>query len=275
MRTPSPSRRRRTAGRLAAAGVAAALLVVVGASPAGADTSAAAATAQRIAGTPFPETATASNDGTQGTVTSGTGAPTALPDNDVVGAGALGQIAVANDDGTSAACAGLIAPSSEIAIAPNGVCDPGTTASGVTLDLGGLLALNAGSITAECTASSTGEPTGRARLANAGVTSLGIAVVALDSDPAPNTVVGVQGVLDLTLNGQTVNPDGSITVTALSFSLLGQGLIEIGQVTCGPNEVAAPIPLVPAEGHPLAGAVLLLGGALLVLHRRRQTPATA
>lgn len=269
-RTPSPrASGRRRAGRLAAAAAAGILLVVVGASPAGADTSDATATGLAIAGTPIPGTESASNDGTQGTVTSGGGAPTVLPSNPALGAGAIGQIAVARDDGTSAACAGLVAPSSELTVAPNGECDPGSTDSGVTLNLADGLVLNAGAITAECSASSTGAPTGRARLANAQVTLAGLPIATLDGNPGVNTSVGLQGILSIDLNTQTTNPDGSISVTALSVTLVGQGLLEVGKVTCGPNVVAGEIPLVPAAGLPIAAAVLLAGGAALVLHHRR------
>jgi hypothetical protein len=266
-----PTRRPRHLRRLVVAVGACTALAVVAATPAGADTSAATATALRLAGTPIPETSTATNDGTQPTVVSGGGDPSALPSNPVLGAGALGQVAAAGSDGTSAACAGLIAPSSEITIAPNGACDPGTTSSGVTLNLASLLTLNAGSITAECTASSTGEPTGRARLANAAVTLGGLPLLTLDADPDPNSVVGLAGILDVTLNRQEVGDDGSITVTALSVTVVGQGLIEVGQVTCGPNEITGAIPIVPAAGLPIAGLVLAGAGATLLVHRRRAT----
>lgn len=269
------SRRPRLRRVVVAAGVVA-LTTVALAGPAGADTSTASATALRLAGTPIPGTASAANDGTQPTVVSGTGEPTVLPDNPVLGAGALGQVAAAGNDGTSAACAGLIAPSSALTIAPNGACDPGTTDDGVTLDLTPLLTLNAGAITAECTASSTGAPTGRARIANGAVTLAGAPLLTLDADPDPNSVVGLAGILDITLNGQEVGDDGSITVTALSVSLVGQGLIEVGQVTCGPNEVAGAIPVVPLAGLPVAGGALLaLASGALAVHRRQRRRSAA
>ncbi len=262
--------------QLAVAIGVASLLFVVAATPAGADTSAATATGLFLAGAPIPETVSASNDGTQPEQVSGGDTEPTLPDNDVLGAGALGQIAVARADGTSAACAGLIAPSSEITISANGVCDPGTTDDGVTLDLAPGLVLNAGAITAECTASSTGEPAGRARIADGAVTLAGLPLLTLAADPAPNNVVGLANILDITLNGQVVNDDGSITVTALAVNLLGGGLLEVGVVTCGPNQVAGAIPVVPAAGLPIAGGILLAaGGAALVLHRRQRRFAVA
>lgn len=275
--TPNPRRRRRV-GRLVAAGVAAGLLLVVGASPAGADTSQASATGLLIAGGSLGGTAAASNDGTQGTVTAGSGSPALLPSNPVVTAGAIGQLARANADGTSAACAGLVAPAAVVTIAPGGSCNPGTATTGISLNLGTdnlqILRLTAGAITAECSASSTGAPTGRARLANATATLGGIIPVAtLNADPAVNQGLDL-GIVSVLLNRQVTNPDGSLTVTALSVTVAGQGLVEVGKVTCGPNEVTGAIPLVPAAGLPLAaGVVLLAGGAILVLNRRRTQPA--
>ncbi len=81
-------------------------------------------------------------------------------------------------------------------------------------------------------------------------------------DPAPNTQTPANPLIQLTVNKQTSNPDGSFTVSALEVSL-GDGtqVATLGSVTCGarvaevlPTESIAPTPTpVPGQraGHRL------------------------
>ncbi len=69
----------------------------------------------------------------------------------------------------------------------------------------------------------------------------------------PNTSVGIEGVVNLTINRQTQNADGTFTVDALVLDLLGQQEIVLASATCGdvtadqppkePKEAPAPKPV--------------------------------
>ena len=272
---PFPSSTWRGAARRTAAGAVLVALVVAGtAGTAHADTATASASALNLSifSNPVPPPATASNDGTQALQQAGSGnlPISLLPANDIIGAGALAQLAVARADGTSSSCAGLIGASSTLTIAPNGQCAGGSGTPGVELDLGGLAGLEAGSIVASCNASSAGSPTGSATLVDAKITSLlGLTLVNLPVNPAPNTGIAVPILgTSIMLNRQTVNPDGSLSVVALQVTVAGIG-VEVGSVTCGPNLVAGDVPAIPAAGAPIAAGVLAVaGGAWWTLGRR-------
>jgi hypothetical protein len=250
--------------------IAVPVAIAVTATAAHADTSTASASAVNLSllGTPIPAPATASNDGTQPVQTAGfpTGNISLLPANPIVSAGALGQLAVANPDGSSAACAGLVAPSSALAIAPTGTCDAGSSTTGIQLNLG-VVQLKAGALSAQCTADSSGNVQGSAQLASARIVTPGvppfipdITLVNLPLNPPPNTGI-VSGVLNLVLNKQVINPDGSITITALEITGIGTG-IEIGKVSCGPNIQVADVPLVP--GLPAGGTAIAAGAVAAI-----------
>lgn len=275
------------ARRLLVGAIAVPVAIAVTATAAYADTSTASASAVNLSllGVPIPPPATASNDGTQPTQTAGfpIGGISLLPSNPIVSAGALGQLAVANPDGSSAACAGLVSPSSALAIAPNGTCDAGNNTTGITLNLG-VVQLKAGALSAQCTADSAGNVQGSAQLASAKIVTPGvppfipeITLLNLPLNPPPNFGI-VSGVLNLVLNKQVINADGSITVTALEITGIGTG-IEIGKVTCGPNLVVVDGPLVPGlpvEGTAVAAGVLAIAaGAAGTRRLRNRQPVAA
>ncbi|MEU5693194.1 choice-of-anchor P family protein [Actinosynnema sp. NPDC020468] len=198
----------------------------------------------------------------------------------------LGPIAPADADGpTTGSLASLpantllsagLATTSAVRDDSTGVVQSQATIKDVGLTLGAL-GLSAGSLDATCTATQSG---------NTGTSTFGSLVVlgeTLAANPAPNTVrsVSVPGPLgpitigSITLNEQTTNPDGSLTVNALHLrvlpgsiigTLVGQGDVVFSSATCGP--AAPPIPL--ASG---LGLWLGLGGLVVVavLARRRLT----
>lgn len=207
-----------------------------------------------------------------------------LPGQSVIPLGVLKQIALASWDGTSAACAAVLGAGGNIEIVDNDcVLTPG---SPIEISLGSILGLGeiliqTTAIEAECAANSFPSAVGSATLGSAQVVArlLGIDTVllSLDANPAPNTVVGVPGVLSITLNEQIAGP-GTIEVTALRVEALAGTLAEvsIGNVICGPNVEAPPLPVVPAAGAPIAGTVLAMAGVIGVyLWRRRRTEAPA
>ncbi len=287
--------------------------VGIGAAPAfAATTGTSQATAQAIGGTLNTGICSASNNGTMTTgATTGpctnTAANTTItnPTGQLVTASVLTQAAVANQNGTSAACAGVSGPGGGmIQVGPNLACTFNTSTSavgggGVNL-LHGLLTANA--IFAVCNATATGLPTGSSTLANialgtgTGLLGLGNTLSgSLPTSAGGSTTISVVGplnvnlgpLLQITSNQQTTNPTtGMLSVTALHIqvlasntllaslglgTLLTNGLvITIGNVTCGPNAaLAGQTPAFPAKGLPIAGGVLALAGGAAYLGRRR------
>jgi hypothetical protein len=263
----------------------AAVLILGTADPALADTSQATAQAAtvQLLGQPVLSTGqvTASSDGVAQTKTgNSTPASSILGAQTVLTAGGLFQDAVANNDGTSAACAGVVGPNGTVQIGANQACLVSGTPTGVVLNLG-LAVLRADVITAECTARSDGTTTGKATLANATITDPTgtVTLLSLPANPAPNTGLNLPGVVDLSLNQQSSAGPGQISVTALDLTLLG-GLnagtrVRLGTVTCGPNAQTAPIPLLSWAGLPVAGATLLAVASGLWFFRRRRASSPA
>ncbi|MBA3267699.1 MAG: hypothetical protein H0T70_05510 [Acidimicrobiia bacterium] len=278
--------------------VAATGLLIGGATPALADTSQATANAAvlELLGNPLITTGTCAVEHESNQ---------SLPDEicnenpgltgGVLSAGLLSQTAIARageaPDGspaTSAACAGVVGGNGTIQIGPGDDCqftsgDP----DGVVLDLGGVAQIRADAIIAECNATSVPQGgTATVTFVNASVQllALGLPVgpaIPLASNPAPNTpVLGLGPLLSITLNQQPPDPApavGGVGTTALDVTVLGllgqDPLIHLalGTVTCGPNVVAADVPVIPLEGLPIALATVAgVGVIALVVHRRRR-----
>lgn len=126
--------------RIGAAGASAVILSLMAGPAFAATVSQSRATAldgkllgQTVVGT---GTDTATNDGSTPIVTkSTTGTISALPGQTAVNTGVLAQTAVANDDGTSAACGGILGEGGTITIGQSGDCTPndGTTTALINL----------------------------------------------------------------------------------------------------------------------------------------------
>ncbi|GEM_PF-2636945 len=275
--------------RGAAAAFVAALFLVVNAAPAFADTSQATAKAVSLTlfNAPVVDSGlrTSSNDGS-GETTSGPTAPalSVLGTQSVLSAGVLTQQTVARNDGSSAACAGVVGAGGIVSIGQDGNCAVDqATPGGVVIDLAPLTTLKADAILAQCTASSTGQPTAKVTIVN-GVVTTGTppnttTLLNLPLNAAPNTGLSVPNVLTLTLNEQPANQTaGTVTTTALHLQLLGgvnNGAdLKIGEVACGPNATTEAVPAMVAKGLPVAlGSVAVLGGGVLVMRRRRRISA--
>ncbi|MEV4119944.1 choice-of-anchor P family protein [Micromonospora sp. NPDC049645] len=265
-------------------------MAVLAASPAMADTSQSSASALRISllggGLASSGTASATNDGTTESISGNQNPPlSVLGAQTVITAGVLSQNVRAFNDGTSAACAGVLGPSGTITIGPGGSCivTPGT---GVTLTLGtsgvATISLVADAIYSSCTATSSPSATGTATLLNARIvsTTLGVETTLLNlpANPAPNTGLNVPGLINLTLNAQSSSGVGQLSVTALNLTALGGALagVTIGTSSCGANAVAPPIPVIPLAGAPIAlGIGALVAGTTggFSLYRRRRAAA--
>lgn len=276
----------RRSSRLAAGLGTAGATVLLLAGPAAADTSQARATAARItvAGSSILDTGqvAASNDG-GGETKTGQNSTTLLGSQTLLAAGVLAQDATARDDGTSAACAGAVGSGGIIQVGPADGCTATIgTPNGITLNLNpGLVTLGADAIYAECTASSTAAPTGRATLVDANIFILGQPLpTTLATAPAPNQGLNIPGVATITLNEQTTLADGALRVRALHVVLLpnavtGQPLtdIVIGEAICGPNAVAPPISIFAGPALPSAVAGAAVVGGVFYMRRRRQPVA--
>ncbi|WP_434740501.1 choice-of-anchor P family protein [Micromonospora sp. SH-82] len=276
--------------RVATALVGGLAMAVLAASPAMADTSQSTASALQISllggGLASSGSASATNDGTTESISGNVNPPlTVLGTQTVITAGVLGQAVRAFNDGTSAACAGVLGAGGSITIGAGGACTA-TPGAAVNLVLGtnGLatITLVADALYSSCTATSSPSATGSASLVNARIVStvLGIptTLLSLPANPAPNTGLSIPGLLDLTLNGQTSSGTGQLTVTALNLTALGGSLagVTVGSAGCGPNAIAPPIPVIPLAGAPIALGLSALaagtGGGIL-LHRRRRAAA--
>lgn len=286
-------RPRKSVRSLAAALGVTALYVFAAATPAAADTSTASAQAAEVDVLSLDVvntgTATATNSGPpQPRVDAGSSQPVGvLGGQTLLVAGLLVQRAVADPDGTSAACAGAVGPNGTIQIGQSDDCIVTTSPGGVKL-LGAVpilgiatgALLSADAIYATCNASSTGPTTGSATVLNGvlggsllgGILTGGTPIAV---NPGPNTVLNVLGIA-ITLNKQVTLPNGALEVTALDADLsplgLDLGQVTIGKVTCGPNAVTPVIPVVPADGLPLAAGIVMLamaGSAVVVIRRRR------
>lgn len=249
-------------------------------------------------------TETAQNDGSQETVTaSQQPLISILNGQDVLTAGVLGEVAVANNDGTSAACSGVTGEGGAVELGnPENCVVPGTAP--VVLNLADVLGvisarIEADAILATCVGSADGATTGDAQLVNARLVVsqpiVGDTVVALDTEVAPNTDLlalhspGIATLLsplvDVTLNQQVaLDPEetgdgyyGGVSVTAIDVDVVGNALadVRLANVTCGPSADLAIVPAVPLAGIPIAlGTLAVIGsGATLVSKRRRRNAA--
>lgn len=231
---------RRITGRASAVLAVGAVLALTVANPALADTSQATAQAAKVtlAGGTVLDTGicSATNPGT-GQSKSGpcTPASIVLPGQNLLTAGVLAQDALANNDGTSRACAGAVGSGGSIQIGTGPSCtvNPGTPDGvrllGTTLPLlggAGPALLSADAVYSECSASTHGAPTGTSTIADlrlgSGLLNLGgtgVGGTPIATNPGPNTTVTIAGLATLVLNEQTTS-GGTLTVTALRLTVL-------------------------------------------------------
>jgi hypothetical protein len=141
----------------------------------------------------------------------------------------------------------------------------------VTLSL--LASLGADSVTSSCSFdTNTAQVTGTAGITNGAVTTP-LTTINLAANPAPNTVIGVPGIANITLNKQTTAGDGTLTVTAISIQLLGSTqTLDLATSVCNAADLA-PVPILPGKALQALAAglgVLVLAGLAYQLSRRRR-----
>lgn len=244
-------------------------------------------------------TETAANDGSEAQVIdSQQPLISLLGGQTVLTAGALGEVAVANNDGTSAACAGITGQGGAVELSdPQNCTSPGTAP--VVLKLANLAAasvrLEADAITSTCTGLPDGTTTGKSTLVGARLVVdyplLPDVVVAINTNVAPNTnlldlvsptvATLLSPVVSVTLNKQTALAPlpgeghfGGLSVTAIEVDALSGALADasLANVTCGPSADLAIVPVVPLAGVPIAlGTLAVAGGGVAVVTRKRRT----
>lgn len=164
-----------------------------------------------------------------------------------------------------------------------------TRIAGITGGINGLLSIDLGAITSECRSDASGQ-TGSSSVASGSISILGYGVLKLPLNAPPNTTVSIPGLLDVTLNRQVHNADGSLTVTAIDIHgtpLLSTLLLSMhplyltaGQTTCDQIVPELPVPAIAIAGDGAGevvagGALAALAGAGVFLSRRRRTSVTA
>ncbi|MEO6020993.1 MAG: hypothetical protein ABIP45_12170 [Knoellia sp.] len=237
----------------------------------------------------------AQNDGSTPTVTdSEQPLISVLNGQSVLTAGALGEVAVANNDGTSKACSGVTGQGGTVNVGdPTNCTTPGT--SPVVLNLANVVGvvsvrIEAEAITSTCVGAANGTNTGTAKLVGAHLIVdqpllLPDFDIALDTTVAPNTKLlsllspAVQALLsplvDVTLNKQ-VTSAGTLSVTAIDVAVIANALAsaQIANVTCGPAADLALVPAVPFAGIPVAlGTLAIIGGGMALTTKRRRRVA--
>lgn len=240
-------------------------------------------------GAPLLPGESAVNNGSPATVTqTNTGGLGAIPTLGLSNTTVYSQTAIANNDGTSAACAGLVGQGGALVIGNGGTCTPTGTTGPAVIDLTsallaaipGLPALPAGSVELEfsaiygvCTAAKAGSSTGFSAASTIADAKL---VVSLPSITLPGigTLPGLtetfplnasqsftglpaplSGLINVKLN-QTVQTGPTTSATALDLTLLGGSALHlaVGAVTCGPNDVPAAVTTTTAAPATTAAA---------------------
>lgn len=227
-------------------------------------------------------TFSASNDGS-GQTTSGDSKPalSLLGMQTTISVGVLVQKAEAFKDGSSVACSGLVGNGAVVQIGPDGSC--ATTGSapsgGVTINLPGIAVIKADSIMEQANAKSDGTVTAKGTVLNGTVQLFNGKTMTIGMSPAAGDGINLADLGKVVLNKQTKMPDGSIKASAFVISLIGDPVADaaVGTVTAGPNAAAAPVPIVPLAGIPIAAVILgfIAYRAWWVPKRRRRVVPTA
>ena len=152
-----------------------------------------------------------------------------------------------------------------------------STIAHVVADLTPLVHLDARVVTSSCSFDpNTGTVSGTSSILGGDIA--GLVSLPLLTNPAPNTMITVPGIADITLNRQTVAPDGTLTVDAVYVSLLRRAqTITLATSVCNDASLA-PVPVLPGMALPIGlGAIALLGlgGLGYQVSRRRRAASEA
>ncbi len=138
------------------------------------------------------------------------------------------------------------------------------------ITLGPTLAASLTGVNATCNATPTGA-TGNGIITAGSVTALGLPALTLTANAAPNTVVGIPNVVTVTLNEQSTDANGVLTVNAVHIRVLsGNGAnVIVGHAQCGGAPPVQATPMIsPAVGTG-AAAMAVFGGVVYLRRRNR------
>lgn len=249
--------------------------------------------------TPLIPFSDATNDGSVPTVTDSLdGAIPLFPGVTLTNTGVYSQTAVAGDDGTSAACAGIVGNGGTLSVGDDGTCSASTSGpalvnlpSFAVAGTGFRFRLEASALYSYCTAGPADGTSGF----DAGSTLANVTLV------AQTVVLGIPGP-EVRI---PINADGSFSIPApfssvisldvnkvdttgpqTSASALHIGLgpnssiasIDIGKTVCGDNALTADVPglpLTPGSIATAAATVAVLGGSVYAGRKLRKDQAAA
>lgn len=144
------------------------------------------------------------------------------------------------------------------------------TVEQLDVNLGPLLAASLTGVNATCNATPSGA-TGNGIITAGSVTSGILPPLALTANAAPNTIVGIPGVVTVTLNEQSTDSNGVLTVNAVHIKVLsGNGAdVIVGHAQCGGAPPVQATPMIsPAVGTG-AAAMAVFGGVVYLRRRNR------
>jgi hypothetical protein len=244
---------------------------------------------------PLLPIAAAQNDGSQPTVTStGDGAIPLLPGETLSNTGLYAQTAIASDDGSSAACAGVVGSGSTLSLGQDGTCDPTTTTGPAIINFPGFTVLGTGfsfklqysRLYSVCTAGPSDSSSGFSAQSVLGSVSL-IAQSTVLGVPGPSisipisvsTPISIPAPFNSVVSIDVNQTDATGPVTSATAFHIGLGpnsslfSMDIGKVTCGGNAITADTPVLPAKGLWVAGGTVSVIGGVWFVRRRRSATA--
>ncbi len=125
-------------------------------------------------------------------------------------------------------------------------------------------------INATCNATPTGA-TGNGTIAAGTVTAPLLPPLALTANAGPNTVVDIPGIVTVTLNEQSTDANGVLTVNAVHLKVLGGNGADVilGHAQCGGAPPVQAVPMVSPEVGAGVTAAAAVGGVVYFRRRNR------
>lgn len=227
------------------------------------------------------------------------GAIPLLPGENLVNTGVYSQTSIASNNGTSAACAGIVGTGSALSLGNDGTCTADTTNGPAIINLPGFTVagtgftfrLEASALYSYCTAGPADATSGF----SAGSTLANVTLVAQASvlgipSPAIRIPINLNGsvsipapfssVISLDINKvDTTAPQTSATALHIGLGPNSSiASIDLGKTVCGTNALTKDVPTLPFTPGGIAtaaGTVVFLGGSMYVGRRLRSRSAAA
>jgi len=152
----------------------------------------------------------------------------------------------------------------------NGTSSASATVQQLGINLGPTLAASLTGVNATCNATPSGA-TGSGTITAGSVTALGLPALTLTANAAPNTVLGIPNVVTVTLNEQSTDTDGVLTVNAVHIKVLsGNGAdVIVGHAQCGGAPPVQATPMISSAVGTGAVAMATFGGVVYLRRRNR------